>query len=253
MKRNQLILFLLFSFFIEIINEYLKPGDLNIAAAIGGALGLFLFSYIITIIVKRILKLFKIQVSSAMFFRTYMFIWILFSISGFVIPLENNDTLKDTKYTYSPESCKYEITFSSKPNIKNASVPIEDGFLNGEIAEFSSNKDESFQRVEFYVVDKAIIENLDRESLYTILNQYSINNGLSNPEFTYKEGVFGKNVEMRAYKNLTDHNKIDRQVTFIASIYILDNNMVTLYAGCESKKFPTTEISQFLNSIKPKK
>ena len=251
MKRNQLVLFLVLSFFIKIINEYLKPSDLNIAAAIGGALGLFLFPYLITILIKGISKLFKIQFSSTAFFRTYMFSWILFSVSGFVILLEN-DTVKNTKYIYSPVSCKYEITFSSKPTIKNASVPTEDGFLNGEIAELSSSKDESFQRVEFYIVDKSIIENLDKESLYNILNQYSINNGLNNPEFTYKEGAFGRNVEMRAYKKLTDQNKIDRQVTYIASTYILDNNMVTLYAGCESKKYPTNEISQFLNSIKPK-
>ncbi len=253
MKPIQLIGFFILSFIIKWINTYITGGSINYALILGSALGLFVFALITVFVIKGLFKLAKANFSESAFFKTYLITWLLFALFGFVGSLKDDSKIKNEEqlFIYSPESCLYEITFSGKPIIKAASVSTNDAFFNGEIAEINL-KDRGFQRVEFYLVDSLTLENIDKESLMEILNQYSVQNGLHNPEFTYREGDYGKNLEMRAYKTLTNKQNKEVNITYIASLYTLGNNLVTLYAGCESEKFPTSEINRFLNSIKNK-
>ncbi|MBI5916859.1 MAG: hypothetical protein HY842_15910 [Bacteroidetes bacterium] len=256
MERIHLIGFFVLSFLVKIVEAYLTSSKINFAVVLGSSIALFLIPYVVVMVIKGFNKLFKADFSNSAFLWTYIIAWILFAITGFIGSKHDSKeiTKSDTSiYRYSPKSSLYEISFSKKPTIKEASVQANNTLYNGEIAEISNLEDNSFQRVEFYVVDSMTVKNLDKESLIKIANQYSVQNGLNNPEYTYIESDLGKNLELRAYKTLTDKDKVDRILTYVASTYVLGDNMVTLFAGCESKDFPTSDIQRFLSSIKRSK
>lgn len=253
MERIHLIGFFVLSFLIKTGEAYLTSSKINFGVVLGSAIGLFLIPYVITMAIKGLNKLFKASFSNSAFLWTYIITWTLFAILGFIgsKQVKKAEVKSETSsFKYSPKSCLYEFTFPKKPTIKAASVQASNNLYEGEIAEVNNSEDNSFQRVEFYVLDSATIQAHNKESLISVARQFSTQNGLNNPEFTFVENELGKNLEMRAYKTLADQNETGRVYTYVASIYALGDNLVTLYAGCESKNYPTSKIQMFLTSIR---
>jgi hypothetical protein len=258
MDRNKLLSFfglsLLFTFLIEL---FLKP-TINWPGMIGKGIGLFLWTLLLTYILKGLFHIFKSDFDSKRFYKVYLVLWSIFLVSIIVSSMKIKESIvniqpkESQRYIYSPSNCIYEVTFPEKPILKQASVENGSGFVNGEVGELIL-KDKGVQKIEFYQLDKSLIENMNKAVLLNFLKEYSKNNGLSNCDYLYEDIELGRKAKLRGYKTLQDSNRKDKEITYEVVAYVKEDNFMVLYAGCESKIYPTNEITAFLNSIKLKK
>lgn len=58
--------------------------DLNIGEFIGGAFALMFWSYLLTLLIRWLNKLFGAQFTDNSFFKTFMVVWILIALSQYI-------------------------------------------------------------------------------------------------------------------------------------------------------------------------
>lgn len=189
-------------------------------------------------------------------------IWIaltIMALAGLSTFVDNYEARKSqekhlafSQYLYSPKECLYQVEFPEKPKIDEVSSTNGVSVLKSEIAELSMPDDESYVRSEFIVLGRDTLKNFTIDILHTILKQYSINNGLSNPEFRDSENELGRQFELRGYKTLKDGNLQERHLIMAARLFFKENNLLILYAASEAEDFPTPGIMKFFNSVKLK-
>lgn len=257
MENNKLLSFLGLSIVSAFLVEIFLSKTINWPGIIGTGIGLFLWTLVITYLIKGVAFLFKSRFDDKRFYNVYLGLWILFlvSIISSTYTAESVGTTESsvpTRYVYSPSRCIYEVTFYEKPTLKQASIEYGNGFLNGEVGELYISEEKSLQKIEFYQLDKLIVNKMDKTVLLEFLRTYSKSNGLNNCDYIFEEIELGKKVKLRGYKTLIDKNGRDKEMTYEVLAYVKENNFLVLYAGCESKKYPTAEITNFLNSIRLK-
>jgi len=252
------IAFLLATIVVSFISGNVKLDNPNIGEIIGGIFAsvfiLFFVPLIITYLLKLLSKWRKKDLKENEFVSTYAVAWgiLTFLILYGSCSNKQYDSVDNSNsgYLYNPENSEYSVVFSKKPTITPTAVPIGSYFLNGEVAEVDLANFETFERVEFYILDKSYINIFDNDIISIFLKEYSRYNGLSFPEIKFVENGSNKYAELKAYKEATLNNGEKKALTFVARVFIKGETFFVTYVGADSKDFPTPDIIKFWNSIK---
>jgi hypothetical protein len=162
---------------------------------------------------------------------------------------ENVDTSMK-QFGYTPQNSRYSVSFSGTPTIKETMFPINGNSIKSETAELILANDYSFQRTESLLIDLALSESYNKESVYNMLSEYSEGNGLSHPEINYNETTSEKIGTLRGYKKVSIESKEDYNVTYFTKVYVRDTFLFIVTVGSISDKYPTDKINSFLNSVR---
>ncbi len=254
------IAFLLGSLVVTFISGNVKLNNPDVAVTIGEILGSIIFLFFIPLLLTYLIKLFrkwrKKDLKGNEFVSTYAVTWGLFTFfilyGSFSNKQFNSGGNNDSGYLFNPKNSAYSIVFSRKPTISKTTVPFGSNYLKGEIAEADLANFDTFERVEFYTLDKSIINRFDNDAISKFLNAYSKYNGLSLPEITFNQGANNKYTELRAYKKATLSNGKQETLTFVIRVFIKGETFFVTYVGADSKDFPTPDIVKFWNSTKSK-
>lgn len=163
---------------------------------------------------------------------------------------EVSKNIRIETYEFNCAKTEYVVTFAKKPKVVDSSVPVNDKFLTSKIAELVIPEFNSFCRAECVQLDASFIGIVDKEYVYSFLNQYSTHNGLSYPNFTYEENEMGKVGSVRGYKSMEDGSGNEIKITFFSRVYFGNRSVMILYVGCPSENYPTPPITKFLNSLR---
>lgn len=250
--------FMLGSVIVGFIAGNIKLDSQNIGGMIGSIIStlliLFLVPLIITYLFKLLKKLGKKDLKGNEFVATYAVAWgilVFFILSGSHSSKQNNSSKdSDSGYLYNPKNSEYSVVFSKRPTITPTTVPAGSYFLNGEVAEVDLPNYGTFERVEFYILNKSFLNHFDNDVISKFLNEYSQYNGLSHPEIKFVENGSNKFAELRAYKEATLNNGQKKALTFVARVFIKGETFFVTYVGADSKDFPTSDVIDFWNSIK---
>jgi len=208
------IAFLLGSIVVSFISGNVKLDTPNVGEIIGGVLGsvliLFLVPFLITYLIKLFRKWIKKDLKGNEFVSIYAVAW---GILTFLIlygscsnKQYNSGNNNDSGYLYNPKNSAYSVVFSKKPTITPTTVPFGSNYVKGEVAEVDLANFETFERVEFYTLDKSYIDLFDNDAISKFLNEYSRYNGLSYPEIKFNQDDDNKYAELKAYKEATLNN-----------------------------------------------
>lgn len=152
--------------------------------------------------------------------------------------------IEDPARYYAPKGSALMVLFSIKPEIQDVSA----NGLNGTMAQVRLEADTSFQRAEFYTFDSATMKSLTKDALFARLTQYAEANGLQNIDLAYSESSGMRVAGMRSTKYIEDSGR-RIPCTYISRVYLVGNTYLGLMAGAPASRFPTEEISRFLNSV----
>ena len=253
------IAFLFGSIIVSFLSGALEYNTINsaggkIGAIMGPTLLLFLLPMIIAYLIKVIYKLSKNDLKGNRFASTYAITWgilVFLTLSGYALHKQNEyRSSNNSGYLYKPKDSEYSIVFGSKPTITSTALPSGTYFLKGEMAEVSFPNYGDFERVELYLLDKTLLNLIDKDVTYKFLNEYSQYNGLLYPEIKFYENKNEKRGELRAFKEYTDNAGKKGIITYVAKVYIKGETFFVTYVGADSKDFPTKEIERFWNSFK---
>lgn len=250
--------FILGSVIAGLIAGNIKLDNQNIGGLLGSTISTLLILYLLPLIIAHLFKLLhklgKKDLKGNEFVATYAVAWgilVFLILSGSHSNKQNNLTKDgDSGYLYNPKDSKYSVVFSRKPTITPTTVPAGSYFLKGEVAEIDLPNYGTFERVEFYILNKSFLKLLDNEVISKFLNEYSQYNGLTHPEIKFIGNDNNKFAELRAYKEATLNNGQKKTLTFVARIFIREETFFVTYVGADSKDFPSTDIINFWNSIK---
>ncbi len=254
------IAFLIGSIVVSFISGNVKLDNPNVGEIIGGVLGSVLILFVIPLLLTYLIKLFRKWVKKDLkgneFVSTYAVAW---SILTFLIlygscsnKQVNSTDNSDSGYLYSPKNSAYSVEFSRKPTITPTTSPFVSGNVNGEIAEVDLANFKTFERVEFYTLDKSYINLFDNDAISKFLTEYSRYNGLSFPEIKFNQEQNNKYAELRAYKTATLSNGKEKTLTFVARVFLKGETFFVTYVGADSEDFPTPDIVKFWDSTKCK-
>jgi hypothetical protein len=256
-NRNTTIGLIIASIAIQLFIQIIKGREINIPEILGGTLAMMLLPYLLTLLIRLISKAFSWDFNEIVFFKTFFAIWIIVALSNIVAANDksadqSSTTDRPLTFKYSPEGSIYEIEFMTKPKISEISTTDGKAILKAEVAELVMTEDKGYIKSEFIILGKDTVKHFSTDALYSILKQYSISNGLSNPEFRNSENELGKQVDLRGYKTLKDEDLNERHLIMTAHLYFKENNVMILYGVSEAKDYPTPGITKFLNSIRLK-
>jgi hypothetical protein len=164
--------------------------------------------------------------------------------------LESNYSQDKSGYKYQAEGNEYSVIFSKKPKIKSSTSQNSGEFIT---AELLNNKKLSFQKCESLSYTSEYSEQINKEFVFSYVNNYATYTGLSYPEIHYEENDLGKVGTMRAFKELVDANGKKWKVTYFTKSIFGKYSAIVLYVGCPSVNYPTSEITEFLSSVKKEK
>ena len=155
-----------------------------------------------------------------------------------------NETPINEKYSYNVKGCEYSVSFNKKPQISQSKA---DG-ITFERAEVENSL--SYMRCESIVYDDlSLLENIDKDYIFSVFDQYANAEGLDNPGYDYEETELGKTAQMIAFKTITRGQRV--QVSkYVVRAYYGDRSAIFIYTLCPSDNWPTTEVQEFLNSLK---
>jgi hypothetical protein len=138
--------------------------------------------------------------------------------------------------TFSPPGCEYSVEFAAAPEIKSKYVPSL-----GEYPSASHYSGDSFVRAECHRAESIALRNSVRSKLEEYVNA----NGLQYATYEFQDTQLGYLAKARGYKKAAG-----LQGTFHILIYIGQSSMLTLYTGGASSSYPTSQVFDFLASVK---
>ena len=253
--RNTTIGLFVASFVVQVLLNNIKGEQFEIAGILGGTISLMLLPYLVTLLIKGTNKLLSREFSEKAFFVTFLTVYIIFVLAGLVTSnfeksnISGRQAQDQSRFTYSPRGCLYEIKFKYLPKINELSTTDGKRVLKAEVAELVMNEDNGYVKSEFFVFSKDTLDHINNDVLYDLLKVYAINNGFDNPQFQKFNTELGSQVHLRAYKTLKDDKLKERHLIMTAHLYSKGNNILILYAASEAKDYPTPEITKFTNSI----
>lgn len=148
------------------------------------------------------------------------------------------------EFIYSPKNSTFKIVFPKKPIISN-SFDLDHKNIISEVAQLLIPPD-GFVKSELIFLDKKDKREITRK----ILQEFSFANGLSNATVMENTTKVGPCLELRGYKYLkpsTEDSAI--AITYTVKCFSDKTSILALFAGCESKHYPTPEIERFYDSI----
>jgi hypothetical protein len=171
--------------------------------------------------------------------------FLLLSLIGFLPgPASANDAV------FAPGGSDFSVTFSAKPVVTEFETITTDGkTVVGKRAELRTES--GFQRAELLPMPPGFSDAETKESVTERAKQYAIHTGLTAPEFHWSITAHGKKLSMRGTKILQDRGQA-KAVTYETVFWYGRSSLLALYVGAESTKYPTSSITQFLNSVKKK-
>ncbi len=187
-----------------------------------------------------------------------LIVGILISIILITITCQNNQQKKiisqlnlsapnkdvSDEFIYSPKNSTFKIVFPKNPIISN-SFDLDHKNILSEVAQLSIPPD-SYIKSELIFIDRKDKKEVTKK----ILKDYAFANGLSNATIMENTTKVGPCLELRGYKYLNFPNEDSAiAITYTAKCFSDKTTILALFAGCESKYYPTPEIDQFYNSI----
>jgi hypothetical protein len=258
-KNNKLVVgFIIASIIakISIVTLVVKSANPDIGDVVGSVLAYLLFplggAYLLGWMYER---LFFKEFSDISFKWIYAGLWISTVVANSITIDPNqakNSLVSSNEFKYSPKDCLFEVTFQEKPKISEISSTDGKSILYAEVAELTSAKDRAYMKTEYIRVGQDTLKNFTPELIYEMAKNYSLSNGIENPEIKQSETKFGKEISLRGFKKLKDSNNTDRYLTLYSHWFFKGDNVFILYAGSESKDYPTSGIALFLSSLKLK-
>jgi len=257
MNKNWIIsiVFLLASILVSLFSGIVKLENTNIGSLLGGLFGSVLAINIIPLIIIFVINLARKRKEENINVKKLVSIYTV--AWGIVVYLflygscsKSSNESAENSYLYHPVNSEYSIVFGNTPTISQTAVPMGSFFLNGEVAEVNLNDGKTFERVEFYTLDKTYINSFTNDVITNFLTEYSRLNGLGYPEIKFIENGTSKYAELKAYKEAAFNSDTKKNFTFAARVYIKGDSFFVTYVGAESKDFPTTDIVKFWDSIK---
>ena len=235
-----------------------RENYLVISSYLGRVAGFFLFPLIVALISKGAVELFKKEFSSKSFRITFLVIWIILALSGLVNFLYDSGQISFSEYevnnsqisrfNYRANENEYSVSFKKEPKINDSYFLGTD--LKSEIAELILIDDASYVQSESISYSNQFSDAIiDREYVIQMFEEYSKNNGLSYPEFGYKETELGKVGKLRGYKTLKDNTGKEIEITFSIEAYFGNKSAIILHGRSPSEIYPTPEIVTFFESI----
>lgn len=202
----------------------------------GGILGLFVISALVPgiwTLVRR--KSLLLDTAEAPFLLGLVVIGVLtyFSLQGIAVEREVK------KSVYAPAGCSHQVTFPERPQLEE--ITLANGI---KIIQASVASGESYIRAECIPtlgrVQKTTAE-MERQ-----IRLYAQQNGLAPYEYRMEpreEGIYGF---IRGSKTVSGN-----PITYSIVLVLSDASFLGLLGGSRSDRFPTSVISDFLNSAQP--
>lgn len=156
----------------------------------------------------------------------------IFSI--LIFSLLSTEAFGDTYF--SPNNCEFSISFPSHYEAQYGYGPSGGRF---DVASWA-------QRGSFLKAECAVINRPDtlQEYVRNTLTQAAKAFGLYGFTVTFSDKNAGKIATLTGYKNIEELN-----VTYQISFFAGPRTALIVYTGAESRRYPTQEISRFINSV----
>lgn len=257
MNKNWIIsiVFLLASILVSLFSGNVKLDNTDAGTLIGELFGSVLVINIIPLIIILVINLARKRKEKEPNVKKLVSIYTV--AWGIVVYLilygscsKSSNESTQNSYLYHPVNSEYSIVFGNTPKISQTTVPMGSFFLKGEVAEVNLNDGKTFERVEFYTLDKTYINSFNNDVITNFLTEYSRLSGLSYPEINFIENGTSKYAELKAYKEAAFNSDTKKNFTFAARVYIKGDSFFVTYVGADSKDFPTTDIVRFWDSLK---
>ena len=186
--RNTTIALIIASAMIQLFIQTINGERFNVPGTLGGTLAFILIPYLLSLLIRFIIRVTTKKFSENSFFTTFMIAWVLVILSSIVTAKYESNLKKDdssatsaSDFKYSPRGCLFEITYKQKPSIKQLPIVNGKSILRGE--EASVTLQGEYFKSELFVLSTDTIKSLEEDSQIYFLNQYAINNGFDHPEF----------------------------------------------------------------------
>lgn len=180
----------------------------------------------------------------------------LLSVSNYYnrINSEYNGINLDTKtkqfYTYNYPGNEFKVTFLDKPKFYDNNFPFNGEYLKTETAELIKAENKSMYRAECFNYNEINVSNINENYVKDYLSNYADYTGFQYPIIQYEENDLGKIGSLRGFKVLENNNSEKIKVTYLTKIIFGNRSCIILYVGCPSEYYPTSSITNFLNSVK---
>lgn len=176
--------------------------------------------------------------------------WVVFAALGFFYIVGGLGSLEDEgsmavvePFNFQGMNCEYSATFPSRPVIKVYTHP-QTGDYEEALWTGTNPEESTVLRTECAPIQLGVDDSNAKDFLLGQLAIFAQNNGLSSVEYRFNNEAAGPTGYARGIKYIQE-----KPVTYSIVVVAGKKSLITLYAGGLSEKYPSREVTPFLNSI----